>query len=247
VDYLSLAGLVLAAIAILVGATLKGAGIQVLVSTAAFVIVVLGTIAAICVQTSLAAMKRALLLLPWVVRPPPYDGNELINRIVGWSNAARRQGLLGLEPMLDDPTLDDFLRKGLQLVVDGSEPEAVRAVMEVELNVREQNDTRAAKVFEGMGVYAPTLGIIGAVLGLMSVMQNLADPSKLGHGIAAAFVATVYGIGLANLVFLPIANKLKGVVQHQAQVREMMIEGLVAIAQGENPRNIELKLQGYLH
>ncbi len=245
-DYLSLAGLVLAAIAILVGATLKGAGIHVLASSAAFFIVVVGTIGAICVQTPLAAMRRAIFLLPWVVKPPSFSGRELIDTIIDWSNAARRQGLLGLEPMLNNPDLDDFLRKGLQLVVDGSEPETIRGVMEVELAVREQNDTRAAKVFEGMGVYSPTLGIIGAVLGLMAVMQNLADPSKLGVGIAAAFVATVYGIGLANLVFLPIANKLKGVVQLQAQAREMMIEGLVSIAQGENPRNIEMKLQGYL-
>ena len=149
--------------------------------------------------------------------------------------------------MLEDDRLDDFMKKGLQLVVDGGEPDTVRSIMEVELNIREHADTRAAKVFEGMGIYAPTLGIIGAVLGLMSVMQNLADPSKLGVGIAAAFVATVYGIGLANLVFLPIANKLKSVVQTQSQMREMMIEGLVSIAQGDNPRSIELKLQGYLH
>ncbi len=246
-DYLSLAGLVLAVIAVVVGATLKGAGIQALVSLAAFFIVVVGTIAAVCVQTSLTAMKRALSMVPWIVKPPRFDAVEIINTLVEWSSAARRQGLLGLEDALQDPTLDDFLRKGLQLVVDGSEPELVRRIMEVELTIREQNDTRAAKVFEGMGVYAPTLGIIGAVLGLMSVLQNLADPTKLGHGIAAAFVATVYGIGLANLVFLPVANKLKGVVQTQAQLREMMIEGLVSIAQGENPRNIEMKLQGFLH
>jgi len=247
VDFLSVAGLILAVVAIVAGATLKGAGIQVLVSLAAFVIVVLGTVAAICVQTSLSAMKRALNLLPWIVKPPAKAGDAMIGTLVQWSGEARRLGLLGLEPMLEDPGLDDFLRKGLQMVVDGREPESVRAVMEVELTNREQADTRAARVFEGMGVYAPTLGIIGAVLGLMAVMQNLADPSKLGHGIAAAFAATIYGIGLANLVFLPIANKLKGVVQAQAQEREMIIEGLVAIAQGENPRNIELKLQGYLH
>ena len=245
-DFLSIAGLILAGVAIAVGATLKGAGVQVLVSSAAFFIVVVGTVAAILVQTPFPAMRRALALLPWIVIPPKSNGEEIIRTLVDWSGAARRQGLLGLEDALSEPELDDFLRKGLQLVVDGSEPETVRGVMEVELAARELNDTRAAKVFEGMGVYAPTLGIIGAVLGLMAVMQNLADPTKLGHGIAAAFVATVYGIGLANLVFLPIANKLKSVVQTQAQMREMMIEGLVSIAQGENPRNIEVKLQGYL-
>jgi chemotaxis protein MotA len=234
-------------VAILVGAVLKGAGIQALLSSAAFMIVVVGTLAAILVQTPYGVMKHALRILPWVVRPPRHDGPTLIQLLVDWSTAARKQGLLGLEPMLSDPELDDFLRKGLQLVVDGSEPETIRAIMEVELNAREHADTRAAKVFEGMGVYAPTLGIIGAVLGLMAVMQNLADPTKLGHGIGAAFVATVYGIGLANLVFLPIANKLKTVAQTQSQTREMMIEGLIAIAQGDNPRSIETKLQGYLH
>lgn len=246
-DFLSLLGLVLAVVAIMVGAVLKGAGIQSLLSAAAFMIVVVGTIAAILVQTPYKVMKHALQILPWVVRPPNHDGPKVIQMMVDWSGAARKQGLLGLEPMLNDPQLDDFMRKGLQLVVDGSEPETVRAIMEVELSSREHADTRAARVFEGMGVYAPTLGIIGAVLGLMAVMQNLADPTKLGHGIGAAFVATVYGIGLANLVFLPIANKLKTVTQTQSHMREMMIEGLVAIAQGDNPRVIEIKLQGYLY
>jgi chemotaxis protein MotA len=148
--------------------------------------------------------------------------------------------------MLERET-DPFLRKGLQLVIDGSEPESIRSILEVELDTREAVDLRAAKVFEGMGIYAPTLGIIGAVLGLMAVMQNLADPSKLGHGIAAAFTATVYGIGLANLLFLPVANKLKTVVSAQTHVREMLLEGMISIAQGENPRAIEAKLAGYLH
>jgi chemotaxis protein MotA len=166
--------------------------------------------------------------------------------MVEWSNIARKQGLLGLEPVLNKEE-DPFVKKALQLVVDGSEPEGIRAVMEVELTTRESADTRAAKVFEGMGIYCPTLGIIGAVLGLMAVMQNLADPSKLGHGIAAAFVATIYGIGLANLFFLPVANKLKVAIAGLSESREMVIEGMISIAQGENPRSIESKLQGYLH
>jgi chemotaxis protein MotA len=111
----------------------------------------------------------------------------------------------------------------------------------------EHFDTQAAKVFEAMGVYSPTLGIIGAVMGLMAVMQNLNDPTKLGHGIAAAFIATIYGISFANLLFLPMGNKLKSVIHGQSQVRTMVIEGIIAIAQGENPRNIESKLQGYFH
>lgn len=245
-DILSIVGLVLGLLSILVGAVLKGAGIHALVSSAAFTIVVVGTFAAIFVHTPLAVMKRAFKIFPWVMRPPPLNGALLIKKMVEWSNIARKQGLLGLEPVLNQET-DPFVRKALQLVVDGSEPETLRSVMEVELNSREHTDTAAAKVFEGMGIYSPTLGIIGAVLGLMAVMQNLADPSKLGHGIAAAFTATVYGIGFANLFFLPVAAKLKGAIASQTNVREMVIEGMLSIAQGENPRSIESKLQGYLH
>jgi len=245
-DILSIIGLVLALNAILVGAVLKGAGIMALVSAAAFMIVVVGTLAAICIQTPLTVMRRALKIFPWVIRPPTRDGQKLITKIVEWSNTARKQGLLGLEPTIAKEE-DDFVKKALQLVVDGSEPESISSVMYVELNMREHADTSAAKVFEGMGIYSPTLGIIGAVLGLMAVLQNLADPSKLGHGIAAAFTATVYGIGLANLLFLPVAAKLKAIIQRQTQFREMVIDGMLCIAQGENPRSIEAKLQGYLH
>jgi chemotaxis protein MotA len=245
-DILTLIGLVLALCAVLVGAILKGAGVHALLSGAAFMIVIVGTVAAILVQTPLSVFKHAFKILPWIFKPPANQRAELIKKIVDWSNIARKQGLLGLEPLLEKET-DDFLRKGLQLVVDGSEPDVIRSVLEVEMHVREQADTRGAKVFEGMGVYAPTLGIIGAVLGLMAVMQNLADPSKLGQGIAAAFTATVYGIGLANLFLLPIAAKLKGSIASLTETREMIIDGMMCIAQGENPRNIESKLQGYLH
>jgi len=246
VDILSIIGLVLAFVAVIVGAVLKGAGIHALLSSAAFMIVVCGTIASICVQTPLSVMKHAIGILPWIMRPPPLEPEQLIRRMVEWSNIARKQGLLGLEPLLNQEK-DGFVRKALQLVVDGSEPDTIRNIMEVELDTREHADTLGAKVFEGMGIYSPTLGIIGAVLGLMAVMQNLADPSKLGHGIAAAFTATVYGIGLANLFFLPIAAKLKVAIQAQTKVREMIIEGMISIAQGENPRSIESKLQGFLH
>jgi chemotaxis protein MotA len=245
-DILSVIGLVLAVCAITVGAMLKGAGLMALVSSAAFMIVVVGTVAAICVQTPLPVMKHALRIFPWIMKPPPLQGHVLIRKMVEWSNIARKQGLLGLEPLLQRED-DSFVRKALQLVVDGTEPETIRGVMEVELDTREHADNTAAKVFEGMGVYCPTLGIIGAVLGLMAVMQNLADPAKLGHGIAAAFTATVYGIGFANLFFLPVAAKLKVTIQAQSQIREMIIEGMLSIAQGENPRSIEAKLQGYLH
>lgn len=244
-DILSVSGLFLALVSLIGGSILKGAGVKGLVGGAAFVIVVLGTISAILVQTPIATFRRAMGIAGWIVRPPATNAEETIAKIVEWSNIARKQGLLGLESSVEKE-VDDFMKKGLQALVDGGEPEAIRQVLEVELETREHADTQAAKVFEGMGIYSPTLGIIGAVMGLMAVMQNLADPSKLGHGIAAAFTATIYGIGFANLLFLPMANKLKAVIHGQSQVRQMCIEGIIAIAQGENPRNIESRLKGYL-
>ena len=153
--------------------------------------------------------------------------------------------MLGLEDILENET-DSFLQKGLQLLVDGNEPDTIRHVMEVELDTREYKGIQAAKVFEAMGGYSPTIGIIGAVIGLIQVMQNLADPSRLGSGIATAFVATIYGVGLANLFLLPIASKLKTQVREQAQWHEMVIEGIISIADGENPRNIETKLYSFV-
>ncbi|MBU8976766.1 MULTISPECIES: flagellar motor protein [unclassified Lysobacter] len=244
-DRLSLIGVVLALVALIGGSILKGAGLSGLWSPAAFVIVILGTIAAILVQTPMATFKRALAIVRWVFNPPAQDRPAMIARIVEWSTVARRQGLLGLEAEVQAQE-DPFVRKGLQMVVDGVEPESIRQMLEIELHGQSQRDLAAAKVFEGAGIYSPTLGIIGAVLGLMAVMKNLADPSKLGHGIAAAFTATIYGIGLANLMLLPMAAKLKGLINQQADEREMIIEGLIAIAQGENPRNIEARLNGFV-
>jgi len=167
-------------------------------------------------------------------------------QLIEWANIARKSGLLALESAVNEAP-DEFIRKGLAMVIDGGEPEVIRHTLELDLSSREAADLRAAKVYEGMGIYAPTMGIIGAVLGLMAVMQNLADPSKLGHGIAAAFTATIYGIGLANLFLLPIGSKLKAVIHHQSHMREMIVEGLIALAQGENPRRMEARLQSYLH
>lgn len=245
-DRLSVIGAILAITALLLGSVLKGAGLSGLWSPAAFVIVILGTLAAILLQTPLPIFRRAMKMFRWVFQPPAHDRRAVIAQIVEWSTTARKQGLLGLEAQVQAQA-DPFLRKGLQMVVDGVEPESIRQMLEIELYGQSSRDLAAAKVFEGMGIYAPTLGIIGAVLGLMAVMKNLADPSKLGHGIAAAFTATIYGIGTANLALLPMANKLKGLVNAQTEEREMIVEGLIAIAQGENPRNIEARLNGYVH
>lgn len=245
-DLMTIIGLVLAFGALIGGSILKGAGVSALWGPAAFVIVILGTIAAILVQTPGPVVKHALKMAKWLIKPPVQDGHKLIEKIVEWSNVSRKQGLLALEGSVENET-DPFLKKGLQLLVDGAEPDTIRTVLEVAVETQEHFDTQGAKFYEGMGIYAPTLGIIGAVLGLIAVMKNLADPSKLGHGIAAAFTATIYGIAAANLFFLPFAAKLKSVINRQTTMRNLVIEGLISIAQGENPRNIEAKLSGYLH
>ena len=245
-DLMSIIGVVLALGALIGGSVLKGAGVQALWGPAAFVIVILGTIAAILVQTPGPVVKHALKMGKWIFKPPAHDGRALINRIVEWSDLSRKQGLLALESSVESES-DPFLKKGLQLLVDGAEPDTIRAILEVEVETKEHFDGQGAKFYEGMGIYAPTLGIIGAVLGLIAVMKNLADPSKLGHGIAAAFTATIYGIASANLFFLPMAAKLKAAISGQTAMRNLVIEGLISIAQGENPRNIEAKLSGYLH
>lgn len=245
-DIVSLAAIVLATVSVIGGSILKGAGVKALLSSAAFMIVVLGTIAAVCLHTPASTLKRAMAIAKWVFMPPKSDPHQTIGQIVEWSNTARKQGLLALEASVDAQP-DEFIKKGLQMLVDGAEPETLRATLEVEIGAKEHHDLAAAKVFESAGIYAPTLGIIGAVMGLMAVMQNLADPSKLGAGIAAAFVATIYGIGFANLFLLPMANKLKAIIQARSRDQEMLVEGLVSIARGENPRNIEARLSGYLH
>ncbi len=244
-DFLSLLGIIVAMAAVLGGNILEGGHTSSLVQITAFVIVVGGTVGAIMLQVPVRIFARSLRIVRWVFKPPVIDFELFIGKIVNWSNVARREGLLGLEVIVDDEK-DDFARKGLQLLVDGSEPDSIRAILDVDIEVKEDFDIQASKVYEGMGGYAPTVGILGAVMGLIHVMNNLADPSKLGPGIAVAFVATIYGVGFSNLFFLPIAAKLKASIQQQSRLREMILEGIVAIAEGENPRNIETKLQGYV-
>jgi chemotaxis protein MotA len=245
-DLFTISGVIGAFAVLIVATVIKGIGPSALIGAEPFIVVICGTFCAALVQTPSATFKHAIKVGKWVFRPPQHDLTALIARIVEWSNAARKQGLLALESTVEAEA-DPFIKKGLQLLVDGAEPDMIRSVLEVDLTTKEHFDTAGAKVFEGMGIYAPTMGIIGAVLGLMSVMRNLTNPGELGEGIAAAFVATVYGIAGANMVLLPIANKIKSVIAGQTQMREMIIEGLISISRGENPRNIEAKLAGFVH
>ena len=244
-DVLSLLGIILAFVAIIGGNLIEGGHVGALVNGPAALIVLGGTLAAALLQSPLSSFKRALQIVGWILFPPRVDLAGGIDRVVNWSLTARKEGLLGLEGVADAEP-DPYARKGLQLLVDGSAPAAIRSILEVDFLTQESRDIQAAKVFESMGGYAPTIGIIGAVMGLIHVMGNLADPSQLGSGIAVAFVATIYGVASANLILLPVANKLKAQVMRQSRYREMLLEGLLSIAEGENPRSIELKLQGFM-
>ncbi|KAA0947290.1 MULTISPECIES: flagellar motor protein [unclassified Pseudomonas] len=244
-DVLSLLGIILAFVAIIGGNYLEGGHIGALANGPAALIVIGGTVGAALLQSPLSSFKRAMQILIWIIFPPRVDLPGGIDRVVNWSLTARKEGLLGLEGVADAEP-DSYARKGLQLLVDGAEPEAIRSILEVDFYTQESRDINAAKVFESMGGYAPTIGIIGAVMGLIHVMGNLGDPSQLGSGIAVAFVATIYGVASANLLLLPVASKLKSIAMRQSRYREMLLEGILSIAEGENPRSIELKLQGFM-
>lgn len=245
-DALSLIGITLAFAAIVGGNLLEGGELSSLVNLPAAFLVFGGTFGAGLLQMPLAGLRRAGEMLRWVFVPPRQGFKQGVDKIVRWATTARREGLLGLEAV-SELEKDPFARKGLQLLVDGNEPEAIRNILEAESGLREQRDVDATKFYEAMGGYAPTIGIIGAVVGLIHVMGSLEDPSRVGPGIAVAFVATIYGVGLANLLLLPFAGKLKNLTQERSHFREMIIEGIVSIAEGENPRGIELKLRGFLH
>ena len=244
-DKISVLGLLIGIAAIVGGQILEGGSVGSLSQPTALVIVLGGTMGAVMLQSPYATFVRGMRMVRWVWYPPVIDPQALIRQITVWSQLSRREGLLALENSLNQ-LKDPFARKGLQLLVDGAEPERLREVLEVEIDAFEQQQRAAARIWEAAGGYSPTIGILGAVLGLIHVMENLSEPSKLGAGIAVAFVATIYGVGLANLVFLPMSNKLKAHIHRLIVQREMIVDGLVGIANGDNPRIIESRLQGYI-
>jgi chemotaxis protein MotA len=245
-DILSIAGILVGIGAILLGIVLDGGAISSLLNVPALIIVFGGTFGATLLQFPPVIFVRSMKMLSWVLIPQKTNLSAQIDKVIYWSLLARKEGLLGLENAMPDEQ-DPFIKKGLQLLVDGNNSDAIRDILELDMYSKENIALQAAGLYEAMGGYAPTIGILGAVMGLIHVMQNLTNPGLLGQGIATAFVATIYGVGSANLIFLPVANKLKNHVLALTQAREMLTEGIVAIAEGENPRNIKLKLSGYLH
>ncbi len=244
-DILSILGILFALGAIVGGQHLEGGHLSSILQGTAFLIVMGGTLGAVMLHFPLPIFLKALSRASMVFGNVNVDMKGIIAKIVELSNISRKQGLLALEGQIKTLT-DPLMAKGVQLVVDGTEPHKIKEILEVEVEIFEEEFGTSSKVYEAFGGYAPCVGIIGAVLGLIHVMENLADPSALGGGIAVAFVATVYGVGAANLLFLPMGNKIKLKAKTLIVAKIMVIEGLVSVAQGENPRMIEEKLSGFL-
>ncbi|SDC21563.1 chemotaxis protein MotA [Massilia sp. PDC64] len=236
-DLTSLLGLLLALAGIFVGHTLDGGKFSSLIQPAAFAIVVVGTFGAVLLQTKSKAFVRGIRMLRWVFVTPPDRRQTLAREIHLWSLSARRDGLLSLEQYM--AKADPFIQKGLRLVVDGIQPDKLRSLMHTEINNYEFRERQAARIWESAAGYAPTVGILGAVLGLIHVMENLSDPSKLGAGIAVAFVSTVYGVGLANLFFYPVGNKIKGIVSERVAQYEILADVFHDIATGDYTRVLD--------
>ncbi len=244
-DKLSIFGLLLAFSGIIGGSLLEGGSIMMLLQGASLLIVLGGTMGAVMLQNPYKIFAMGMKMARWSFFPPRTMQQKMIYQLSAWSNIVRRDGLLKLEEQIDEVS-DPFVRKGLQMLVDGNTAVQIRSVLDIDLQTYEHTNFQAARVWESAAGYSPTIGIMGAVLGLVHVMQHLTEPAKLGAGIAIAFISTLYGVGLANLVFLPIAGKLKMIILRQLIAREMFIDGLVMIANGENTRYLENKLQGYI-
>jgi chemotaxis protein MotA len=244
-DLATISGLVLAFAAILGGQALEGGKVDSLLQPTAAIIVLGGTFGACLVQFPLAVVITSFKSLIKVFLEPKVDNKQVISEIIRFANKARKEGIISLEAESREAS-DPFLKRALIMAVDGVEPKILRETMEMEIGNMEEEIEHPIKFWEAAGGYSPTIGIIGAVLGLIHVMENLSDPSKLGAGIAVAFVATVYGVSLANIIYLPFAGKLKMKAKSQMLAKEIMLVGVISILEGENPRLIEDKLKSFL-
>jgi chemotaxis protein MotA len=244
-DIASVIGLILAITAILGGQALEGGKVGSLLQSTAALIVLGGTFGACLLQFPLAVALKSFKSVIKAFQEPKTNNKEVIHEIIRLANKARKEGVISLETDAQKIS-DPFLKKALTMAMDGVEPKVLRDTMELEIANLEDEAEQPIKFWHAAGGYSPTIGILGAVLGLIHVMENLTDPSKLGGGIAVAFVATVYGVGLANLVYLPIAGKLKLKSKAHLVAKEIMLVGVISILEGENPRLIEDKLRSYL-
>jgi chemotaxis protein MotA len=230
---------------ILAGLIMEGGRVTQILQPTAAMIVFGGTLGAVLLQFPLPIVLASFKRLGHVFFDPKGDPQHLIKEIIGYAHKARKEGLVSLDGELEN-VKEPFLRKSLMLAVDGTEPQELRKMMELELDHQSEHEECIPQVFEAAGGFSPTIGILGAVLGLIQVMQHLDNIDEVGRGIAVAFVATIYGVGAANLFFLPSAGKLKIRIRAEHQMHEMMLEGVISIMEGLNPRMVETKLQGFL-
>jgi len=244
-DIATIIGLILGFGAVIGGQVLEGGHVSALVQPTAALIVLGGTFGATFVSFPMGGLINAMKDMRKAFFPSGGNHENIIKDMIGYAAKARKNGLISLEQE-SQSIKDTFTKKGVAMVVDGIDPQKFREAMEIELNTYEEHAKMSAEVFESAGGFAPTIGIIGAVLGLIHVMSNLSDASKLGGGIAVAFVATIYGLMTANLVCIPIGTKIKHRVKEEILLKEMIIEGLIAIQNGENPHFIEQRLRSYL-
>jgi Flagellar motor component len=245
IDFGTLAGLATAFGGILFGQRLEGGEPQQIIQGTAALIVLGGTVGAVLISTPIETIVRALRRLKTVFVEPPGSPEAVIEEIILYAGKARKSGIVSLESETQH-IANSFLRKGLNLAVDGADIQEIRQMLELEIQLEESVREAEARVYETAGGYCPTIGIIGAVLGLIHVMGQLADVEKVGEGIASAFVATVYGVGFANLFFLPAANKMKARARLDLQLKELMLEGVISIVEGLNPKLIRSKLEAYI-
>ncbi|HTS04377.1 MAG TPA: flagellar motor protein [Candidatus Eisenbacteria bacterium] len=244
-DKSSLTGIVLAIGGILAGLLLEGGNLRQILQPTAAMIVFGGTLGAVMLQFPLPVVLQAVRRLRSVFFDRGHNPEATIRRLVKFAQKARREGIVSLDsdlPEIEDP----FLRKSLTLAVDGTEPDELRKIMELELNNQAEYEEQVPQVFESAGGFAPTIGIIGAVLGLIQVMQHLDKIDEVGRGIAVAFVATIYGVGSANLIYLPVSGKMKLRIREEQITREMTLEGVASILEGMNPHMLETKLLSFL-
>jgi chemotaxis protein MotA len=244
-DNSSIIGILVAVAAILTGLTLEGGSIRQIVQPTAAMIVFGGTLGAVMLQFPMATVLGAFKKVVHVFVGRKKDGDEALRQMIDFANKARRSGIVSLDQDLNR-IHDPFLKQAIMLAVDGTEPSELRKIMEIQIENRAEDEERIPAVFESAGGFSPTIGIIGAVLGLIQVMQHLDKIDEVGRGIAVAFVATIYGVGAANLILLPAAGKLKIRIQEERTRREMLLEGVVSILEGMNPRIIEIKMQSFL-
>jgi chemotaxis protein MotA len=238
-------GIVISCVGIAMGATMEGTNVAVVMNVPAILIVLVGTLGATIAACGLPSHIRVPKLYMKAIMPPDLDLVARVNEIVGYAEKARRDGLLALDEAvkeIDDP----FTQKGIQLVVDGTDPDLVAAVLDAENEAMRKRHAAGRAPFMQAGGFAPTMGIVGTVFGLVNVMNNLNQPSTLGPLIAAAFLATLIGVGSANVVFLPMANRLKELSEAEFHFREMTLEGILGIQAGDNPRVVAEKLMAYV-